>query len=127
MWFWVVLFVVDLLVPLTMAGFGLYFKKNAPRNINSTFGYRTVRSMKNLDTWRFAHRHFGGLWAKYGLIALPLSAAPLLFLINASEEAIGVVGAIVAILQFIPLVASIVSTEKALIYTFDEEGNRRKK
>jgi hypothetical protein len=32
--------IMDLLIPVVMIGFGSYFAKNAPREINYTFGYR---------------------------------------------------------------------------------------
>lgn len=38
--------VMDLLIPFTMVGFGKYFIKNAPKEINKVFGYRTPMSMK---------------------------------------------------------------------------------
>ncbi len=36
------------------------FSQRRPRQVNSMFGYRTARSMKNEDTWKFAHRHCAG-------------------------------------------------------------------
>ena len=33
--------------------------KKAPKEINSVFGYRTSMSMKNKDTWEFAHKYCG--------------------------------------------------------------------
>ncbi|MFR4351708.1 MAG: SdpI family protein [Roseburia sp.] len=42
-----------------MIGFGRYFLENAPKEINSTLGYRTFRSRKNQDTWIFAHNYCG--------------------------------------------------------------------
>ena len=51
--------IMDLLLPFTMIGFGRYFMKKAPKEINSVFGYRTSMSMKNKDTWEFAHKYCG--------------------------------------------------------------------
>ncbi|MCY6372198.1 SdpI family protein [Clostridium ganghwense] len=36
--------------------------KKPPKEINSTFGYRTTMSSKNKDTWNFAHRYAGIVW-----------------------------------------------------------------
>lgn len=46
MGFWIFMLVMDLLIPFTMVGFGKYFIKNAPKEINKVFGYRTPMSMK---------------------------------------------------------------------------------
>ena len=56
MGFWIFMLIMDLLLPFTMIGFGRYFTKKAPKEINSVFGYRTSMSMKNKDTWEFAHK-----------------------------------------------------------------------
>ena len=55
--FWIFMLIMDLLLPFTMIGFGRYFMKKAPKEINSVFGYRTSMSMKNKDTWEFAHKY----------------------------------------------------------------------
>ena len=39
MGFWIFMLIMDLLLPFTMIGFGRYFMKNAPKEINSVFGY----------------------------------------------------------------------------------------
>ena len=57
--FWLYMLAVDLLIPATMIGFGLLFLKRPPKKINAIFGYRSMRSMRNEDTWRFAHQHCG--------------------------------------------------------------------
>lgn len=33
--------IMELLMPLTMIGFGRYFSNGVPKEINSVFGYRT--------------------------------------------------------------------------------------
>ena len=62
--FWVYMLFMCLLTPAMMIGFGKYFMKGGPKQINGVFGYRTPRSMKNQETWS------GGLHisiaAKYG-------------------------------------------------------------
>ncbi len=34
----------------------LLWNKHPPKKINSIYGYRTIRSMKNRETWEFAHK-----------------------------------------------------------------------
>ena len=61
MGFWIFMLIMVLLIPLMMIGFGRLFLKKAPGTINAAFGYRTSMSMKNKDTWEFAHRYCGRL------------------------------------------------------------------
>lgn len=62
MGFWLFMLIMNLLIPFSMIGFGRYFLKNAPKEINAIFGYRTTMSMKNNDTWEFAHKYCGKIW-----------------------------------------------------------------
>lgn len=82
----------------TMIGFGMYFLKTAPKEINAVFGYRTAMSMKNKETWKFAHKYCGKIWCISGLVCF---------------------------VQLIPLIGSIIPTERALKRNFDENGNRK--
>ena len=112
-------------MPLTMIGFGKYFSNQAPKEINSAFGYRTKRSMKNQETWQFAHKYFGKVWYVCGLVLLPISVIVMLFLIGQSEDFIGNFGGAICVVQLIPLIGSVFLTENALKKDFDENGNKR--
>lgn len=124
--FWVFMLMMDLLIPCTMIGFGKLFLNRAPQNINAVFGYRTTMSMKNADTWRFAHNHCGKLWHRIGWILLPLSAIPFPFLLGKEIEVIGNVGAAVCFVQLVLLTGSLIPTELALRRAFDEDGRRKR-
>lgn len=124
MGFWIFSLIMDLWIPLVMIFFGKHFSKKAPKNINATFGYRTTRSMKNKNTWEFAHKVCGRTWFRWGLITLPLSVIPLLFVLGESTELIGTVSAIVCFIQLVPLGGVIIPTERALKKTFDQNGRR---
>lgn len=125
MGFWIFMLAVDLLIPLTMLGFGGYFLKKAPKKINVVFGYRTRMSMKNQDTWDFAHKYCGRLWLIWGLILLPLAVVPMLFVLGKPMGLVAAAGGIICGLQLLVLLLSILPTEKALKQTFDEQGRRR--
>ncbi len=125
MGFWTFMLIMNLLIPLTMTGFGLLFLKRAPVDINFIFGYRTEMSMKNRDTWEFAHRYCGKLWLYSGLLLLIISAVPPLLTLGKSEDTIGYTGAIVELVQIIVLIIPVFFTEAALKRTFDRHGNRR--
>lgn len=125
MGFWIFMLLMDLLIPLTMIALGKLFITKSPRNINPVFGYRTTMSMKNKDTWEFAHKYCGRLWFKCGLVLLPLSVIPLIFVFDKGTDIIGTVGGIVCIMQLVPLIGAIFPTEAALKKTFDKNGIRR--
>ena len=123
--FWCFMLISDLLIPLVMIGFGRLFSRRAPKHISRTFGYRTAMSMKNRDTWEFAHQCIGRLWLRCGLIALPCSVIPFLFVLPKDANTVGTMGLIVVPVQLILLLGTIFPTEAALKRTFDENGMRR--
>ena len=124
-WFWLFTLATDLLIPLVMIGLGRMFLHRPPKTINSGFGYRTTMSMKNQDTWQFAHHYCGKLWFWFGMILLPLSVLPLLFVLGKEIGTIGRVGTVICFAQVVPMVGTIVPTELALKKTFDKNGKRR--
>lgn len=126
MGFWIFMLIIDLLIPVTMIGYGRSFWKKAPKEINAVYGYRTSMSMKNIDTWVFAHNYFGKLWFISGMILLPISVIPMLCIIGRTENVVGTVGEVVCFVQMIPLTGVIIPTEIALKKHFDKNGNRRK-
>ena len=79
MFFWFFCLFIDLLVPVIAIVFGLKFRKAPPKSINSLFGYRTERSMKDHESWVLAHNLCGNIWYKLGLVMLPLSLISMLF------------------------------------------------
>lgn len=125
MWFWWFMFVCDLLIPVLMIVCGRMMWKHAPGNINGIIGYRTARSMKNIDTWKFAHDDCGRLWWKIGWGMLVLSAVIQFPFYSSSVNWIGTVGGVLCVIQCIILIVSIFPTERALKATFTDEGRRR--
>ena len=111
MGFWIFMLIMDLLLPFTMIGFGRYFMKKAPKEINSVFGYRTSMSMKNKDTWEFAHKYCGKVWYVCGMVILPITVIFMLLVIGKNEDCIGSIGGIICGVQIIPLIGSILPTE----------------
>ncbi len=122
---WISMVLTDLLIPGIMIGFGKYFIKKAPAEINGLFGYRTPMSMKNMDTWRFAHHYCGRIWYACGLALLPVTLIPLLLVAGQGAERVGMVGGVICGVQMIPLVGAIFPTERALRKNFDKDGYRR--
>lgn len=124
MGFWIFMLIMNLLIPVMMICFGKYFMKSAPGNINIVFGYRTSMSMKNQDTWKFAHEYCGNLWFKWGKITLILTVIAMLFLLGKSGDTIGNWGGTICMIQLIFLIGAIGPTESALRRTFDKDGKR---
>ncbi len=125
MGFWIFMLIMNILVPITMIGFGMYFRKTAPKQINYVFGYRTRMSMINQDTWEFAHHHCGRSWYITGWVMLPVSVIAMLFLLGKDIDVIGNIGAVILYIQCVPLLGSIIPTEIALRKTFDKQGKRK--
>lgn len=125
MWIWVFMLVINLLIPLTMIGVGVCFIKYPPAWISKGYGYRTRMSMKNMDTWNFAHRYCGLLWKRVGLIMLAATAVLSICIIRMTMNDIAVIGGILNLIQLIIMVTTIFPTERALKRNFDENGRPR--
>ena len=123
--FWVFMLIMVLLIPIIMITFGKLFSKKAPKDVNYTFGYRTKRSMMNMETWMFAHAYIGKLWFICGLLLFPLSAVVMTFVFGKGPDTVGIAGGILTIVQMIIVIGTILPTENALKKSFDEYGRRR--
>ncbi len=122
MWFWWFAVASDVFIPLLMIIFGRIMWKICPSKINSWYGYRTARSMKNMDTWKYAHRHFGKQWWKIGWVILFPSVLILLPLYKATENTIAIAFLTVMIVQTVFLLYPIFKTERALKSRFNDDG-----
>lgn len=125
MGFWIFVTAMELLLPFIMVGCGTYFIKVGPKEINGLFGYRTPMSMKNRDTWKFAHRYCGRIWRRWGITLAFFSLAVMLSTLGKGVDSVGKTGAFLALMQVVMLVASLFPTEIALRRTFDQNGQRR--
>lgn len=122
MGFWIFVLIIVLLIPSVMIGFGKYFMKKAPNEINAMFGYRTSMSMKNKETWDFAHQYCGKIWYICGLITLPITIILMFLVIGKSTD---YVGTIIVFVQLVPFIGCIFPTELTLRKKFDKNGKRR--
>jgi len=126
MGFWVFMMVMNLLIPFIMIVFGKVFIKNAPKEINWAYGYRSSMSMKNKETWQFAHHYCGRLWTYIGYVSLVLTALSMLFVLGKDTDTVGIFGGVVSGVQIVILLLSIVPTELALRRNFDKNGEWKK-
>ena len=125
MGFWIFMLIMDLLIPTTMIGFGQCFLKSIPGDINMVFGYRTKMSMKNRDTWEFAHKYCGRLWWIVGWILLFVSVIVFLIIWGKEDSVVDKTGIAALAVQVGALAGTIIPTETALKRNFDKYGNRR--
>lgn len=122
---WWVLFFVDLLFPILMIVTGRLMYKHTPKSVNGLIGYRTSCSMKNIDTWNFAHDYCGRLWLKIGWIILILSIIVQIPFYNDTDGTAGTISMILVIVQLVLLVGTIIPTEKALKKNFNDDGTKK--
>lgn len=125
MWFWVFMFICNLLVPLLMVIFGRVMFKHPPQDINDIIGYRTAMSKKNKDTWYFANQYCGRIWWKTGWILLIPSIAVQLPFLHSNDDIVSIVGGILCTVQITVLLASIIPVERALKQNFNPDGTRK--
>lgn len=116
--YWKFMLIAVLLIPLAMIVTGFLFMKKPPQKINNTFGYRTKRSMKNNDTWRFAHICCGKYLSIFGGVLLPVSALIMLF-IPREEQCVTIAAIVIVLVQCVFLGVSFSLTERALKKKFN--------
>ena len=123
------MFVMNLLTPLVMIIYGRIFEKKPPKIARSkfAFGYRTVMSMRNEETWEYAHRFFGKLWFRFGIVLGLISIIPLFFVIGKDKDTVGFAGLIICFVQLVAMLLPVIPTELALRRRFDKYGNRKDK
>ncbi|MFR3992390.1 MAG: SdpI family protein [Angelakisella sp.] len=121
MGFWIFMFCCTLLIPIIMIIAGNSMRLGKFKTINSIVGYRTRRSMKNQQTWDYAHRECGLLWRRWGSTMLVLTVIAMLLFMGEDTDHIGVVRRYYRVADD-PLFLSIVIVEKKLREKFDENG-----
>lgn len=125
MGFWWFIFICDCLVPLSMILGGRIMWKHCPGHISRVVGYRTGRSMKNNDTWRFANEFAGKLWWKAGILLLILTVVIHIPFYRADEDTTGKMSFVLLMIQIAIMIGTIFPVEKALKKNFHEDGTRR--
>ena len=121
---WLLMTFTAIICPLIMLIFGAIYNRAAPKKINRFSGYRTARSMKNTDTWTFAHKYIARLWLVCGAALILPSVIPMLFVIGKSENIISTVSAVVCLIDLTVMMLTLIPTEIALKKNFDKDGNR---
>lgn len=94
----------------------ILFRAFPPRRVNSLYGYRTPRSMRNDDTWKEANRYSANLMVGLSGLLVVFQAI-LLWTLGARTSLLLSTGLTVGV-----LVILIVCTEVHLGRLFDEDG-----
>ena len=115
-----ILILISLLPPpAIMIIFGLLWKNHPPKSINWLYGYRSSRSMKDEETWKFAHEYQGRLWRWTGSLLLVLILIYSLLFTKSYKE----IPSWVFYGELVILILTIIPTEIALWRKFDKDGN----
>ena len=118
--------IMTMLIPLIMVVCGWLFMHGIPKDRNSLFGYRTAMSVKNDDTWRFAHEYCGRLWLIIGLVLFAVTTVFMVLSMNMDPERVTFISGILMMIYVVPLLATVAATESAMKKTFDTRGKRKK-
>lgn len=104
----------DLIIPCMMLVMGLYYLKRPPKTINWLHGYRTRRSMKNQETWDFAHQYSGKLWFRCGSVMLLVTVLAMIYFYGYNENDVKTYGGAICAVQCLVMLAAMMPTERAL-------------
>ena len=96
--------------------FSIIFYFFPPKKINSLYGYRTNKTMKNETVWKFANTFF----IKQFLIYSAVSFAAALIFVFISKDISWQPMAI----MLLSLAVSVIKTEQEVNKNFDENGNK---
>lgn len=81
-------------------------------------------SMKNQETWQFAHKYIGRLWKICGWLILLISVLVMLFVCGKDIIVVSIIGGIVCAVQIVIMICTMIPAEIALKKNFDKYGNR---
>ena len=120
------LMITIFLLPLVMVICGMSYTKRGPKKITRLQGYRSKMSMKNRDTWDFAHKNLGDFWFKLGAPLLAVTSVVSLLVFRESTKQITTWCGVIFVIQLVIMVLPVFYTEKALKENFDENGKWKK-
>ena len=113
------------LLPCVMLLFGFIWRGGGPETVNVIYGYRTVLSMKNMETWRFAHIYCGRLWRAFGAVLLVVSSLVFAFFHGADKDVAAWAFVAITLAQVASIIPTILLTERAMRRHFNKDGTRK--
>ena len=112
--FWFFILICDLVIPFAMCVGGFVMWKHCPKRINRFLGYRTERSMRNIEAWKFANENCGRRWVIVGLVTGVLSGLSHIPFLGKSDNTVGIASLVIIALELAVMLLSIIPTESAL-------------
>lgn len=70
---YILMFVLDMIIPFLFWALGVYLYLNYPKKINNSVGYRTKRSKKNNHLWIIAQEYSSYLFKILGVVEAVVS------------------------------------------------------
>ena len=122
--FWILMTIMDLIIPFIMIGFGRYLS-NSTRADKELFGYKTAMWIKNTDTEKFAYNFCRSYYFFVGLIMAPISIIAITLIISDAIATVALIGGMICTFQGLLLAGAPLAAEIALRKTFDKDGHRR--
>lgn len=108
---------ITLICPLIILITGYLLKNYPPKDINSSAGYRTQLSKKNIETWNEANKYSTKLLINFSWMTVLLTLVSSLIL----GKSCLIIGVFISILLIIiSVIAIIILTEKHLKNTFEK-------
>lgn len=120
MWFWWYMLASVLICPVTMILAGWLMWKLCAKGKPGAVGYRTRRSTASQEAWRFANEDCGKRLLRWGCITLIPSVLAMLPVCGASEDTVGTLGGLIAMVDCLIMVVLIIPTERALKREFGD-------
>lgn len=108
---------IPLICPIIILITGYLLKKFPPKEINSSVGYRTQMSEKNIETWNEANKYSTKLLINFSWMIVLITLTISLILGRSSLEAECLIPILLILISVIVIVAL---TEKHLKNTFEE-------
>lgn len=126
-WYQIILFLLGITVPLLILIFGVLMIVRPPRDVKTIVAYRSTMSLKNRDTWYFAHAVCGKLWCVLGVLLLLLSALAQFLILRTGNETLLTISTIaLAVIQTLALIGTLPIVERRLKKAFHSNGRRRR-
>lgn len=108
------------LLPALLLGFmGWITKRNPPKNINSTYGYRTRRAMQSEDAWDFANRMAPRVMLRAAAWLTVIALAVTLLLPLEAAQLVAY-GSMIAL-----MLMAVRKVDNALRNVFNDDGSRK--
>jgi uncharacterized membrane protein len=108
---------IPLILPVIMLITGYLLNKFPPKEINSSVGYRTQMSEKNIETWNEANKYSTKLLINFSWVIVLITITISLILGSSSLEDECLIPVLLILISIIVIVAL---TEKHLKKTFEE-------